>query len=279
MNRLIFLMKDIVNAKVFGLFVFLLNFSCSFGEVYSNGTNKEVMTVFGSESRIVLNDSIDLKELITKEIIYDAPKSGMVNFVWYSEDFPQEELFTWNKSTKVHKNIVYTSMLKNKLGQFKVSITMPKDSKIYYGFWITKNKSGVYQDLWNWRKESIIFNNQEQQTFQAVYFQIEKSKTSLVVSNGWLIFLTLSLVLLILHLSKGVWFKNLEKTSMIKKVVLLGVTLFLFHILARSEIINLHPKSLFYDWGNVVNLFKASWGDFFLCLIIGIYSYRCIIFY
>ena len=261
-------MKEILYQKGFGLLFFLLVFSCAYGSVNVNATYKENTSVIGSESYIMLNDSIDLKALITKEIIYDAPKSGMVNFCWYSEDFSNAELFTWNKSAKAFKTIVYTPMLKNNLGQFKVSIRMPKDSKINYGFWITRDESGVYQDIWNWRKESITFNNQEQQTFQAVYSQNKKSKSSMLVSYGWLIFLILSLVLLILHLSKKVYFKNLEKTSMINKVVLLGVALFLFHVMARSEIIKLQPKSLFYDWGTVVNLFKASWGDFFYVLLL-----------
>ncbi|WP_111708560.1 sulfatase [Lutibacter citreus] len=254
--------------KVFRLLFFLFVFLCSFDSVNADGTSKKNTSLNYSESYLVLTDSINLNELITNEIVYNAPKSEIVNFCWFSEDFSNEKVIKLNKSAKVFKNFVYAPMLKNNIGQFKISITMPKDSKIYYGFWITKNTSGVYQDLWDWRKEKVTLNNQEQLTFQVVYSQNEKSKKSRVVPYGWLIFLILSLFLLILYSLKGLWFKNLEKTSMIKKVVFLGVALFLFHVLARSEIIRLNPKSLFYDWGNVIKLFKASFKDLIYVLIL-----------
>ncbi|WP_282121674.1 LTA synthase family protein [Algibacter mikhailovii] len=260
-----------INHNAFRIFIFLLINSYSFVHANANELDKRRHSSDLEGAFFIVNDSIESSKLITKEFIYDAPKSGKVSFCWISEDFSNEELFRWNRGAKVYKNIVCKSMQKNNLGQFRVSITMPLDSKISFGFWIATSNTGVYQEIWDWKKESITFSSKEQQKFQAIYPRNENHKTSHLVSYGWLIFLTVILALLMLKWLNRFWFKNFEKTPMIKKVILLGIALYLFHILARIEIIKLHPRTLFYDWKNVIYLFKASIGDlFYTALIVSI---------
>ena len=88
-NKFIILRKDVLNRQVFVL-LFLLAFSFSFGSVYY----KKKTSIIENESSGVLNDSIDLIDLITKEIIYEAPKSGKVFFSWKSEQFSNSKVST-----------------------------------------------------------------------------------------------------------------------------------------------------------------------------------------
>ncbi|WP_298534003.1 sulfatase-like hydrolase/transferase [uncultured Algibacter sp.] len=253
--------------KYYCLLCFLCFHATSFSCVITSAYNLN-KTVFENEIQDVLKDIVSSEELITKEIVYNAPKSGEINFCWYSEGYTNADIISWNKGAKVFKNLLYMPMSKNIKGEFMTSITMPKNSNISYGFWILKDASGVYQDLWDWHKNRINFDNNQQTRFQAVYTQNKSSKTSLLVPIGWLIFLTLLFLLLILNFSKRLFFKTFENPSIIRKVILLGIALFLFHIIARSEIIKLHPKTLFYDLSKVTILFKASFSDFVYVLFV-----------
>jgi arylsulfatase A-like enzyme len=266
-NKFIILRKDVLNRHVFVL-LFLLAFTFSFGSVYY----KKKTSIIENESSGVLNDSIDLIDLITKEIIYEAPKSGKVFFSWKSEQFSNSKVLNWNKTTKLSNSKLYTPM-EGVDGLFKVSIRMPIDSQIYYGFRITKDNLGTYQDLWDWRiNEILTFTDETPIKSVANYIEPNNDiNKSLLVQKGWLIFFVLLLLLFIIHLVIIYCFRGFKSVSVVSKTLILGLSAFLLHVIARSEIIKLHPKAIMINPNNLIKLFKASLNDMFYIMLITLF--------
>lgn len=221
--------------------------------------------------------SSDSLTLVTKEIVYNAPKSGSVNFVWYSESFKNSELLSWNIGTKLLHNNMCTPMVGSQ-GVFKVSINIPVNGKIYYGFWITKDKSGMYTDLLDWKSHQVIsFNNSDPIVIEANYSLPEKKLESSIVNIGWVIFTSLLAICLITYLIVKKLLKCDTPISVVSKVLILFSSMFLLHIMARLEIIGIHPKTLLSHPTKLFELLGASTNDllyiilfagFFLMLLV-----------
>ena len=231
----------------------------------------------------VRKDSSSSLNTITKEITYNALESGMVHFVWYSEGIENSELLSLNIDTKPLQNTLCTPM-QLKQGVFKATITLPKNGQIYYGFWITKDKSGMYMDFWDWKHDQVItFTDATPITINANYSIPQKKLKSVILDYGWLILCSLLGMLGLVYLIVNKMFKFDKPVSVISKVLILGLSLFLFHVIARAEIIGLHAKTLYAYPKNVFKLFKASSDDliyitmfvtFFLMVLVLVKKHR-----
>lgn len=251
-----------MNYKKISTYIYMIFFLLANGFVQAKAN--VIFEVF-SESEIshakVSKDSSSLLNTITKEIIYSAPESGTVNFIWYAQGFEISELLSLNIDTKPLQSKLCTPMELNQ-GVFKVSITLPKNGQIYYGFWITKDKSGMYTDFWDWKYDKVItFSNATPITINANYSIPQKKLKSAILPYGWLVLCSLLTVLGLVYLIVNNLFKFDKPISIISKILILGLSLFLLHILARAEIIGLHPKTLYAYPKNVFKLLKASSND------------------
>ncbi|MDN3663828.1 LTA synthase family protein [Algibacter miyuki] len=251
-------MKNKNKLSYFCILLFLLINWCARAH---EANNTEILSNFEVTHSNTSNDSSALLNTITKEIIYHAPESGNVNFVWGVEGFSNSELLSLNKNTKLLQGKLYTPMVLTQ-GVFKVSITLKKNEVIYFGFWITKNKSGVYTDFWDWKyNKTITFDKDTPITIEANYNLPQQKLNSAIITNGWIVLITLSILLLIVYFTVKKTHKYYPPVSVFSKILFLSLSMGLLHVMARAEIIGLHPKTLYTSPNNIFKLVKASTSD------------------
>ncbi len=138
--------------KLRSLFVYLLFLGvctrviCSVGHIKVNKEDNDSSVL---ENRIsVVMDSSITSDIIEQNILYSAPKFGVVYLVWRVEEYPTDDLVKWNDGTALTDGRLYTPMVL-KEGTFGIRLKVPIGSVFHYTFWITKDKEGVYQDFWD----------------------------------------------------------------------------------------------------------------------------------
>jgi len=207
---------------------------------------------------------------IEKQVNYYAPQSGSVYLAWRIENFPIDEAARWNDNTVLIKNLLYIPMVASG-DTFRVNLKIPIGSLIQYNFWITKNNQGHYQDFWDLHSSGkITVTNASPITKKANYEITETKKESHILSKGWLILLFLIVVYLLLKWFGKKWITNNNPSSITEKILFLGISLFGFHALARSEIINVQLINVVYDYSGLTKIIKGSVSDFLFvaCLVI-----------
>jgi lipoteichoic acid synthase len=74
--------------------------------------------------------------------------------------------------------------------------------------------------------------------------------------------------MLYLHWIQKKWFQKIKAPTPIESVFFLGISLLGFHILARSEIININLKNIIYNWRLVPQLIRGSIDDILLVSVL-----------
>ena len=211
-----------------------------------------------------LSDSVKHSAItfIEQEINYYAPLSGTVYLVWKAEDYPLDKSALWNENTKLTKGLLYLPMVANG-DTFSVHLKVPEGTTLQYYFWITKNKQGHYQDFWDLQSSGKIKVADVAPIYKkAVYEKTEAKKESHIISKGWLILLFLIAFYLPLKWFGKKWITNINPSSITEKILFMGVSLFGFHALARSEIINVSLMKIVHNYGGITKIIKASVSDF-----------------
>lgn len=210
-----------------------------------------------------IEDDKSPESFIVKEINYCAPNSGSVFLAWRTENYPLEEAVTWNDSTKRMNLLLYIPMVAQG-DTFKVNLRVPTGSELQYNFWITKTKEGHYQDFWDTQSSGKITVTDANPIFKnAIYTNAEVKNKSGVLSKGWLIFVLLIVVYGLLYLVQKKLGSKIRASSIIEKVIFLGFSLAFFHAFARAEIIQVGLRSIIYNPGIIVKIFKGSLSDFY----------------
>lgn len=201
-------------------------------------------------------------KFIEQEINYYAPLSGTVYLVWNTDNYPLNESALWNSNTKISKGLLYLPMIATG-DTFSIKLNVPVGAILQYHFWITKNKQGHYHDFWDLQSSgkttvtdaSIISKD-------AIYSKTEKKLGSRLLTIGWMIFLSLlSIYLLMIWICKR-WFDKIEKSSLTENVIFMGFSLAFFYALARAEIIAVNPLKVVEDLGIILKIVRASFSDF-----------------
>ena len=207
------------------------------------------------------------EELIEKEINYYAPQSGLVYLAWKTSNYSSEDALAWNVGTKFTDGLLYTTMVANG-GTFTVSLKMPRGANIEYHFWITKDNKGSYQDFWDTKSKGFTsFIDSKPIHKKAVYFSEEKNDESIYISYGWLFLIIFTLIFFLTHFIKNKFVKDIIKIGYTGKTLFLGCSMFLFYMMARSEIVFEHPKNLFTNWKSMAILFMYSLHDLLYVII------------
>lgn len=199
---------------------------------------------------------------IEKEFNYYAPQSGTVFLAWRIENYALEEAITWNDSTVLMKNLLYIPM-QTSGDTFRVRLKLPIGSNIQFNFWITKNKQGAYQDFWDQHSSGKITVTNNAPISKNANYEIPVTKNeSRIISKGWLILLLLIAVYFVLNWFNKKWILTNDPSSIAEKIQFLGVSLLSFHVLARSEIINVGLMKIFHDLSNFAKIVRGSVSDF-----------------
>lgn len=196
-----------------------------------------------------------------QEINYIAPKSATVLLVWNIEGQSHDVAIASNVSTKLSDGLLYTPMVA-KGDMFSVCLNIPIDATVSYSFWITKNKQGQYEDYWDPQSGGkTTVTDTLPITKNAIYWKEEARKEIQLVRYGWIFLLVLLIPYSIFAWKKKQGVLPSHAVSYELKVLLIGISLFLIHALARAEIIDIHPLSIrndFTAWGKIM---KVSWSD------------------
>lgn len=199
---------------------------------------------------------------IEQEFKYYAPQSGTVYLVWNAEKHPLDESVSWNENTKLTKGLLYLPMISHN-DTFNVRLKVPVGTTIQYYFWITKSKQGHYQDFWDLQSSGkTTVANVCTISKNAIYSKVEKKLGSRLLKFGWIIFLFLLSVYLILIWGQKKWVGKIKKPSLIENVVFVGFSLAFFYALARSEIISVNPLNAIYDFRILTMIMRGSFHDF-----------------
>lgn len=201
-------------------------------------------------------------EFIVKEIQYYAPKAESVSIVWKSGNHTLKEAMNWNDHTGRVKSFLQNSMVLDQ-DTFKIRLRIPLGSSFEYLFWITKNAEGHYQDHWDSHSGDRLVVSDALPIFkEAQYIKRIDNKKSRIVAWGWML-------LLVLLMGYGLlrWLRNrmLIVNSAVNKrgaIISLGLSLLLFHALARSEIIGVDPRYIFNSPSGILRIVKAGLEDF-----------------
>ncbi len=201
-------------------------------------------------------------KFIEQEINYYAPLSGSVYLVWKIKNYSLEKSVFWNEHTKLTDGLLYTPMAAHG-DTFSIRLKMPVGSSFNYYFWISKNKQGHYQDFWDLQssgKKKVTDTLPISE--KAIYSKIEKKNGPQIISKGWLIFLFLIGIFVMLQWVQKKWFSKIEAPTQIEKVLFLGFSLIIFQALARAEIIAVNPMNIIYDSRDIVKIVRGSLSDF-----------------
>lgn len=213
----------------------------------------------------VLNfkDSISSNsEFLPQQIMYIAPQSGSVFLVWKTVNHPLEESVLWNDNTKLSDELLYSPMELNN-DTFRIHLNVLPGTTIEYYFWITKNKQGAYQDFWDLQSSgSIVVTDGAPVIKNAVYSKEEVKNESLLLTRGWILFIALVLVFAVIIWIQKKWkFFNIQSTR-IEKVIFIGISLAVFHALARSEIIGVDLSGIVHNYRSITKIIRGSISDF-----------------
>lgn len=207
---------------------------------------------------------------IKKEIIYVSPGSGKVNLVWGVNNWGIPDYFD-KKNTKLEKGLLYTSLIKDK-DTFRTWVNVPFGSTLDFVFQTTSTNKKKSVDIWdNNGAEGIdyhfIVTDDEPIVINANFYS-EKPGTG-IHKRAWII-LVLSIILPLLYLTLR-YFKKVAiiPVSYSEWLILLTFCLFLFHVLARFEIIAHFPRNGFELLSYYKQVFAANIYD---VLYIGILS-------
>ena len=215
-------------------------------------------------------DTTSVDSFVFQEFNYYAPLSEKVYLVWATENYSLESAVNWNDDTKLNDGLLYTPLLARN-DTFSIKLNVFKGTVLQYYFWITKNKEGHYQDFWDSRSsgktvvdENIPINK------NAVYTKAEEPQTFHIVDMGWLILVLLIIIFFIFNWLNKRWGTDNEKPSGVKKVFFTGISLIIFHLLARSEIIGLNPLNIIHNPSLSAKVIRAGVSDFFyiFCLVL-----------
>ena len=204
----------------------------------------------------------DSSEIFTaQEFRYHAPRSASVFLIWKTESHSLEEAVLWNTETKFKDEYLCNPMPVNN-DTFSIQLKVPKNSTLEYYFWITKNKEGHYQDFWDVRSGGKIFANELTPVIKtANYSKAKKSKSKSIVDFGWMLLLFFAFIYILLQWIQKQKFRKLYPPTLIQMVFFTGISLVAFHVLARSEIININLKHIIYNWRLVPQLIRGSADD------------------
>ena len=224
--------------------------------------NIEDLNIKKLPSQLIEPSFTPIDTFIEQEIKYFAPLSAAVNLAWRIENYPLDQTISWNSDTKLTNGLLYLPMVA--FGDtFKVKLKVPIGSTIQYYFWITRNKHGYYQDFWDLQSSGKIkVNNVNPITKKAIYSKTEKKHGSRILSMGWLLLLLLIGMLLLLKWIQKKWNIGIQNTSIIEKVLFLGLSLSVFHALARAEIIGVSPLNIIHNSRILVEIIRGSFSDF-----------------
>lgn len=199
---------------------------------------------------------------IEQEINYYAPLSGTVYLVWNADNHPLTESVSWNENTKLTKGLLYLPMIAHG-DTFNVKLKVPVGTTLQYYFWITKNKQGHYQDFWDLQSSGkITVTDVSIINRDAIYSKVEKKLGSRLLTVGWMIFLSLLGVYLVMIWIYKKWFDKIKKPTLIEDVLFIGFSLTFFYALARAEIIAVNPLNVIYDFRILTMIIRASFNDF-----------------
>ncbi|MDP3913260.1 MAG: sulfatase-like hydrolase/transferase [Bacteroidota bacterium] len=198
---------------------------------------------------------------VEQEINYYAPQSGSVYLAWRTDNYSLEEAVNWNDSTKRMNLLLYIPMVAHG-DTFKVDLRIPEGSVLQYNFWITKTKQGYYHDFWDSQSSGKITVTDATPIFKnAIYTKAEEKNKSSFLTKGWLLFVLLIVVYGMLYWGQKKWGSENKASSIIEKVVFLGLSLAFFHALARAKIINVGFMNIIYDLRGIPKIIKGSFSD------------------
>jgi arylsulfatase A-like enzyme len=245
------------------LFLFLYLFECK-AEINSGKTDS-----------LNIEDSVAADSFFTEQqIIYVAPQSGSVYLAWKTTNHPLEESVLWNGNTKLSDGLLYSPMqLKN--DTFRIHLNVLQGTTIEYYFWITKNNQGAYQDFWDLQASgSIKVNDGVPVIKNAVYSKEEVKNESLLLTRGWILFVVLFLVFVAITWIQKKWPSLNIPSSKIERVIFIGLSLAVFHALARSEIIGIDLVRIVHDFRSIAKIIRGSISDFlFVAGLTGIFVF------
>ena len=252
----------------------VLTFTLSFYDI--SASEKETENTGKVKGNIELSYQPDsLKEntseesFVFQEINYYAPLSGKVFLAWLPENYSPENAVGWNPGTKFTHNLMYTPIPMHG-DTFSIRLKVPKGTILQYNFWITKNKEGHYQDFWDLQSSGkTVVSGENPINKDAIYSKPETVKNTSIIDMGWVILIFLIILYGLVHWLSGTTGKNSENPKLIIRIFFTGVSLAIFHALARSEIIGINQLKIILHPSLSARMIKAGVDDFFFvfCLV------------
>lgn len=238
------------------LLIFIFGWISGYTSIIQRIKNPEI-----EESKI---DSVDYSAILTEQQFkYYAPQSASVFLIWKTENYSLEESVLWNENTTYKDKYLCIPMITSE-DTFRVNLKIPQNSTLEYYFWITKNKQGHYQDFWDVRSGGKILANALTPVIKtANYSKAVEPKSKSVVDYGWIILLFFMIIYILLHWIQNKWGKKIKSPTPIQMVFFTGISLVAFHMLARSEIIHINLKGIFFNYRLFPQLIKGSLDDIF----------------
>ncbi len=214
-------------------------------------------------------ENLPTESFIFQEFNYYAPLSSKVYLVWLPENYKPEYAVSWNPDTKLTHELLYTPIPMSG-DTFSIQLKVPEGTTLQYYFWITKNKDGYYQDFWDLQSGGkAIVSGENPINKDAVYSKSETVKTTSIIEIGWLVLVLLIILFGLVYWLSGKLKRNNENPTIIGKIIFTGISLAIFHLIARSEIIGISQLQIILRPGLSAAVIKAGVGDFFfvICLV------------
>lgn len=253
-----------MKGNILALVLFFFGILSASSNYIESGLNPDELRTYRTK------DSLSSDSLVLLEFRYIAPLTGKAYLVWETKNRPLQSVLqlNTNSGSRLNQDLIYTP-LQNSKDTFGVVLRVPPGTDLSFFFWITKNKEGHYQDFWDLEssgnmeavRDSVINHS-------AVYSEKKAAVPAKITDKSWLILLLLCVVYLafVYYLKKSG--KSFERKTFSENVFFIGLSLFIFHLLARSDIIGLNLFQSFRYYWIPLKVIKAGYYDFIYVFIL-----------
>lgn len=170
------------------------------------------------------------------QVDYLAPRSGKVFLV--TKYLGSEEVDRAGDAPRIHYHPMHADG-----DTFRVDVRLPKGKEFYYCFWITRNQAGDYQDYWDLNSGGTVTAVAGLAISRvADYEQGNEEQSPGILQRGWIILLVS--VVLYLAVARKVRPTPTEGRSQYGWIVAVGLSLAVFQLMMRADILHIPPYRL-----------------------------------
>ena len=181
-----------------------------------------------------------------QQVRYAVEDASEGHIAWGINGWQHTDNAFWNEGTAVNRTLLITPLRQVEDGALVAEINVPLGATIDFTFWITRSKDGLLKDAWDTRNYHVEAANVGPILVTGNLDHAPRLRKGNVLGHGWKLFL-----LCLLFVGGGILVLRLlgietRPPAYHQKIILISVSLYVFHFLARTSILGIDVRHLSY---------------------------------